>query len=74
MEAKAKRMRPLAECMVTFAKRGDLHARRPVLGRQAHHEVEAVDVVLREREDQRRPALASHGVEELAHGEERRPR
>ena len=27
-EAKAKRLRPLAERMVTFAKRGDLHARR----------------------------------------------
>lgn len=30
-EAKAKRLRPLAERMVTFAKRGDLHARRQVL-------------------------------------------
>lgn len=30
-EAKAKRMRPLAERLVTFAKRGDLHARRRVL-------------------------------------------
>jgi large subunit ribosomal protein L17 len=30
-EAKAKRLRPLAERMVTFAKRGDLHARRKVL-------------------------------------------
>lgn len=30
-EAKAKRMRPLAERMITFAKRGDLHARRRVL-------------------------------------------
>jgi large subunit ribosomal protein L17 len=29
--AKAKRLRPLAERMVTFAKRGDLHARRRVL-------------------------------------------
>ncbi|HEY3502175.1 MAG TPA: 50S ribosomal protein L17 [Actinocatenispora sp.] len=29
-EAKAKRVRPLAERMVTFAKRGDLHARRRV--------------------------------------------
>src|SRR5664280_590807 len=29
--AKAKRMRPLAERLVTFAKRGDLHARRQVL-------------------------------------------
>jgi len=30
-EAKAKRMRPLAERLVTFAKRGDLHARRRVM-------------------------------------------
>jgi large subunit ribosomal protein L17 len=30
-ETKAKRLRPLAERMVTFAKRGDLHARRRVL-------------------------------------------
>jgi large subunit ribosomal protein L17 len=30
-EAKAKRVRPLAERLVTFAKRGDLHARRRVL-------------------------------------------
>src|SRR5213595_3140413 len=30
-EAKAKRVRPLAERMITFAKRGDLAARRRVL-------------------------------------------
>ncbi|MCL2467800.1 MAG: 50S ribosomal protein L17 [Micrococcales bacterium] len=30
-ETKAKRVRPLAERMVTFAKRGDLHARRRVM-------------------------------------------
>lgn len=30
-EAKAKRVRPLAERLITFAKRGDLHARRRVL-------------------------------------------
>jgi large subunit ribosomal protein L17 len=30
-EAKAKRLRPLAEKLVTFAKRGDLHARRQVM-------------------------------------------
>lgn len=30
-EAKAKRMRPLAERLVTFAKRGDLHNRRRVM-------------------------------------------
>lgn len=29
--ARAKRMRPLAERMITFAKRGDLHARRRVM-------------------------------------------
>ncbi|WP_308797112.1 50S ribosomal protein L17 [Agromyces silvae] len=31
-ETKAKRLRPVAERLVTFAKRGDLHARRRVLG------------------------------------------
>ena len=30
-EAKAKRLRPLAERLITFAKKGDLHARRRVL-------------------------------------------
>jgi len=30
-QAKAKRLRPMAERLVTFAKRGDLHARRRVL-------------------------------------------
>jgi large subunit ribosomal protein L17 len=30
-QAKAKRLRPLAERLVTFAKRGDLHARRKVM-------------------------------------------
>ncbi|MFP7762159.1 50S ribosomal protein L17 [Marisediminicola sp. LYQ134] len=31
-EMRAKRVRPLAERLITFAKRGDLHARRRVLG------------------------------------------
>jgi len=31
-EAKAKRLRPVAERLITFAKRGDLHSRRRVLG------------------------------------------
>jgi large subunit ribosomal protein L17 len=31
-ETKAKRLRPYAERLVTFAKRGDLHARRRVIG------------------------------------------
>ncbi|TQL48906.1 LSU ribosomal protein L17P [Homoserinimonas aerilata] len=31
-ETKAKRLRPVAERLVTFAKRGDLHSRRRVLG------------------------------------------
>jgi len=35
-EAKAKRLRPYAERLVTFAKRGDLHARRRVM-RQVHN-------------------------------------
>jgi len=30
-EAKARRLRPVAERLITFAKRGDLHARRHVL-------------------------------------------
>ncbi len=30
-QAKAKRLRPMAEHLITFAKRGDLHARRQVL-------------------------------------------
>ena len=30
-EAKARRLRPIAERLITFAKRGDLHARREVL-------------------------------------------
>jgi large subunit ribosomal protein L17 len=30
-EAKAKRLRPVAERLITFAKRGDLHARRRVM-------------------------------------------
>ena len=32
-EAKAKRLRPYAEHLITFAKRGDLHARRQVIKR-----------------------------------------
>jgi ribosomal protein L17 len=30
-EARARRLRPVAERLITFAKRGDLHARRQVL-------------------------------------------
>ena len=54
-ETKAKRLRPLAERLVTFAKRGDLHARRRVLAilrnKDATHELFAViapQVALRE--------------------------
>ena len=32
-ESKAKRLRPYAEHLITFAKRGDVHARRQVLRR-----------------------------------------
>src|SRR5438045_4297715 len=39
-EAKAKRLRPLAERLITFAKRGDLHARRQVLS--VVHDTEVV--------------------------------
>lgn len=45
-ETKAKRLRPLAERLVTFAKRGDLHARRRVLAilrnKDATHELFAI--------------------------------
>ncbi|MGZ0711742.1 50S ribosomal protein L17 (plasmid) [Coraliomargarita sp. W4R53] len=37
-ETKAKRLRPLAERLITFAKRGDLHARRRVLSRIGNKE------------------------------------
>ena len=32
-ETKAKRLRPVAERLITFAKQGDLHARRRVLAK-----------------------------------------
>ena len=42
-ETKAKRLRPVAERLITFAKRGDLHARRRVLAmirdKQVVHEL-----------------------------------
>ncbi|MGO1508732.1 MAG: 50S ribosomal protein L17, sunset domain variant [Microbacteriaceae bacterium] len=38
-ETKAKRLRPVAERLVTFAKRGDLHARRRVLSILGNKEV-----------------------------------
>jgi len=45
-ETKAKRLRPLAERLVTFGKRGDLHARRRVLSilrnKDATHELFAI--------------------------------
>ncbi len=34
-ETKAKRLRPVAERLVNFAKRGDLHARRRVIVRSS---------------------------------------
>jgi large subunit ribosomal protein L17 len=45
-EAKAKRLRPYAEHLVTFAKRGDLHARRQVLKRL--HDKSVVHVLFEE--------------------------
>lgn len=38
-ETKAKRLRPVAERLITFAKRGDLHARRRVLSILGNKEV-----------------------------------
>ena len=43
--AKAKRLRPLAEKLITFGKRGDVHARRQVLsvlGTQSRHQKDVV--------------------------------
>src|SRR4051812_5607134 len=45
-EAKAKRLRPLAERLITFAKRGDLHARRRVLS--VVHDKEVVHTLFAE--------------------------
>jgi len=54
-ETKAKRLRPLAERLVTFGKRGDLHARRRVLGilrnKDATHELFTVIAPLVELRD-----------------------
>ncbi len=38
-EAKAKALRPLAEHLITFAKKGDVHARREVLRRVTDRDV-----------------------------------
>ena len=38
-EARARRLRPVAERLITFAKRGDLHARRQVLATVTDREV-----------------------------------
>jgi large subunit ribosomal protein L17 len=38
-EAKAKALRPVAEHLITFAKRGDVHARRQVLKRVPDRDV-----------------------------------
>ncbi len=38
-EAKAKALRPLAEHLITFAKRGDVHARREVLKKVTDRDV-----------------------------------
>jgi large subunit ribosomal protein L17 len=46
-EAKAKRLRPLAEKLITFAKRGDLHARRQVLAAIGANSQENKNVVHR---------------------------
>ncbi len=40
-EAKAKQLRPFAEKLITFAKRGDLGARRPGLRANPHRDVVA---------------------------------
>src|SRR5438270_682675 len=45
-ETKAKRLRPLAEKLVTFAKRGDLHARRQVTSGESAADIEAAQEVV----------------------------
>ena len=52
-EAKAKRLRPLAERLITFAKRGDLHARRQVMTRDPRQGRRA-QAVRRDRPEVRR--------------------
>jgi large subunit ribosomal protein L17 len=50
-ETKAKRLRPLAERLITFAKRGDLHARRQVLsavGSSSRHNKDVVNTLFNE--------------------------
>src|SRR5687767_14904945 len=50
-EAKAKRLRPLAERLITFAKRGDLHARRQVVsvvGSSSRHNKDVVKTLFDE--------------------------
>jgi ribosomal protein L17 len=45
-EARARRLRPVAERLITYAKRGDLHARRQVhdrAGQRPRHAVEDLD-------------------------------
>ena len=58
-EAKAKRLRPLAERLITFAKRGDLHARRQVLTVVTDKGV-VHDAVHRDRPALREPARRLH--------------
>ena len=71
-EAKAKRLRPLAERLITFAKRGDLHARRQVMTRDPRQGRRA-QAVRRDRPEVRRPArrLHPHREDRSAQGRQR---
>ena len=71
-EAKAKRLRPLAERLITFAKRGDLHARRRVLTVVRDKGV-VHDAVHRDRPALREPSrrLHPHHQDRSAQGRQR---
>ena len=58
-EAKAKRLRPLAERLITFAKRGDLHARRQVHDGDPR-QGRGAQAVRRDRPEVRRAARRLH--------------
>ena len=57
-EARARRLRPVAERLITFAKRGDLHARRQVLTVVTDKTV-VHDALRRDRAELRRPRRAA---------------
>ena len=59
-EARAKRLRPLAEKLITKAKRGDMHARRQVLTVVRRQERRRAHPLHRDRPDHRRASRRLH--------------